>query len=217
MFNDRRKVFLLKLATPSVLIASPLRRCSFWWARRQALPVAAHLHPCLYKSLIPLHPRSQSGTCEWTKRKYLARTTGSAGAVVGRLAEGNMARSGVMRFALGALPASSPTVLLSARSRRGRTLRFCIKVCLPSRPPFLPSGNACFRLTLVASSSILLHYNNERSAQDCRGRISDSKRRWLKEPLLAEHVGPIQNSDIQRLGFLAAFTAVSLQCSFSRL
>jgi hypothetical protein len=44
VFNDWRKVSLLKLATPSVLAASPLRRCSFWQARRQALPVAAHLH-----------------------------------------------------------------------------------------------------------------------------------------------------------------------------
>jgi hypothetical protein len=34
MLNDRRKVFLLKLAAPSVLAASPLRRCSFWQARR---------------------------------------------------------------------------------------------------------------------------------------------------------------------------------------
>jgi hypothetical protein len=79
--------------------------------------------------------------------------------------------------------------------------------------PVLPSGNVCFRLTLVASSSILLHYNDERPAQDCRGRTSDSKRRWRKKPPLAGHVGPIQNSYIQ-LGFLAAFTAVSLPCSF---
>jgi hypothetical protein len=124
---------------------------------------------------------------------------------------------GIMRSALGVAlssPASPPTVLPSARSGRGRTLRSCIKVCFPSRRPVLPSGNACFRLTLAASSSILLHCNDERSAQDCRGRTSDSKRRWRKEPPLAGHVGPIQNSDIQHLGFLAAFTAVSLPCSF---
>jgi hypothetical protein len=144
---------------------------------------------------------------------------GSAGAVgggVGKRKHGTRGQ-GVMRSALGVAlssPASPPSVLASARSGRGRTLYSCIKVRLPSPLPRPSVRHACFRLNLVASSSILLHYNNEQPTQDCRGRTSDSKRRWRKEPPLAGHVGPIQNSDIQHLGFLAAFTAVWLPCSF---
>jgi hypothetical protein len=197
--------------TPSVLdlAASPLSRCIPGSARRctpSPLPASTSRLSLASRA----HVNGPSGNI-WPGRR------GAQGPSSGGLPREIWHDQGVMRSVLGVAlpsPASPPTVLPSAISGRGRTLCSCIKVCLPSRPPVLPSGNACFRLTLVASSSILLHYNDERSAQDCRGRTSDSKCRWRKEPPHSGHVGPIQNSDIQHLGFLAAFTAVSLPCSF---
>jgi hypothetical protein len=130
---------LLELATPSVLdsAASTLNLCTpSLFPDRHAVRLCPSLTSSYpYKSFIAFHPRSQSGKCEWAERKYLAGTMGSAGA--GLLRE-IWHDQGVMRYVLGVAlpsPASSLTVLLSARSECSRTLRSCIMVCLPSLPP----------------------------------------------------------------------------------